>query len=406
MRALRQGDGKTMSETAKEAANTLVPKVLPLPELTVSAGTEKPAPGSAEEIFRRGDARLTAGDVIGAIEDFSAVIELDARHRDAYACRGRASYGLKDYVAAIRDYTTALDLKPTASVYFNRALAKRDGGDLEGAKADFMRCPEEVFALAKARYGLSRYEETIEYLGSFLAADPGSRDAVEMRARAAQNLGRHDDAVRDFTRALEMAADPVWVIGPAPDPSRRSPTTWARLGDFDEAIKLRPDDKEYYWRRGLARESIGDAAGALADFTRSLGGPSPERKREIAAEIRRDRARATALGATGGATWLVFCTAFFLLIPKIPSGSAWGWAFLLGPIAYVTTFMKSLDALSSSKGRGTHSGDNVFLFALAGPVMFLALVLAATGGDSVSLPDSRAQRVSGVPPVRGADLTR
>jgi regulator of sirC expression with transglutaminase-like and TPR domain len=37
------------------------------------------------------------------------------------------------------------------------------------------------------------------------------------------------------------------------------------LADFNEAIRLKPDDKDAYINRGFAKDMLGDAAGAAAD---------------------------------------------------------------------------------------------------------------------------------------------
>jgi len=44
------------------------------------------------------------------------------------------------YDGAISDYTKAIELNPNlASVYYNRGIAKKMKGDIEGANADFTK---------------------------------------------------------------------------------------------------------------------------------------------------------------------------------------------------------------------------------------------------------------------------
>jgi tetratricopeptide (TPR) repeat protein len=85
-------------------------------------------------------AREAAGDVDGAITDYSAAIRLaPARARGALYGRGNALRTKGDWDAAIADYTAALGLDPTApEVLVNRALARRMRGDLAGAAADYV----------------------------------------------------------------------------------------------------------------------------------------------------------------------------------------------------------------------------------------------------------------------------
>ena len=47
-----------------------------------------------------------------------------------------------------------------------------------------------------------------------------------------------------------------------------------RLGDYDQAIKLKPTDCEIYYNCGLAKKANGDASGAADDFAKAKA-PDP-----------------------------------------------------------------------------------------------------------------------------------
>src|SRR5215212_6550752 len=79
---------------------------------------------TAEELYRRGAARFSAGDLDGAIEDFTETLRLDPTHAAAYTNRGLARSDLGDQQGAIADATEALRLAPNNAVaYTNLGLA-------------------------------------------------------------------------------------------------------------------------------------------------------------------------------------------------------------------------------------------------------------------------------------------
>ena len=62
---------------------------------------------------------------------------------------------------------------------------------------------------------------------------------------------------------------------PPPTPTGASPTGGKggydrAIADFDEAIKLNPNDANAYYNRGLAYKKKGDKEQAIADFRKAL----------------------------------------------------------------------------------------------------------------------------------------
>jgi Flp pilus assembly protein TadD len=43
------------------------------------------------------------------------------------------------------------------------------------------------------------------------------------------------------------------------------------IADYDEAIRLNPQDADVYQNRGIARRALGNVAGAIADYDQALG---------------------------------------------------------------------------------------------------------------------------------------
>jgi len=124
-------------------------------------------------------------------------------------------------------------------------------------------------ALALARLG--RHAEAVAGFDA-LEASGEFRKALVLhmqRAESLEVLGRHEDAERDWTRALDENATNPWLL-------HRRALLRARLGRLSEAVEdltralASPDedavDAELLRDRGLVRARLGDGAGARADF--------------------------------------------------------------------------------------------------------------------------------------------
>ena len=362
------------------SGDELESKLLPLPRPRLEPEAEKPSPGRAEELYVRGQGRLGSKDYIGAVEAFTSALAMDPEHRGAYLGRALASHYLRDYPAAIRDNTKGLALRDSAVPYFNRALARQGDGDEEGARADLKKAPGVVLVEARERYEAKQYEKVIYYLDIVLEGDPRNFAALALRGEVSHLLSRFAEAVRDYTSALALECSPniLYSRGNA----RRSLGDLAgALADFDAAIELRTTDPDFYWRRGLVKEALGDAPGAFADFTRVHPTPSEQKKREIRAEIRekrRWRLAGLAASTVGWAVLLVF-------LPHLEAKNFWYFLFGAGVVWY--SFNSLLDEESQALGRGEWHADPGFLIitglALLGPLAWAVAVFRLTKAGAV-----------------------
>jgi tetratricopeptide (TPR) repeat protein len=96
---------------------------------------------------------------------------------------------------------------------------------------------------------------------------PHSVEALMMRGQLRKNRHEYEDALEDFTQAID--ANPAY----APAYYKRA-SVHSRLGepalaimDYSHAIQLDPSDPNSYNKRGIARYQINDLLGAVADFS-------------------------------------------------------------------------------------------------------------------------------------------
>ena len=71
-----------------------------------------------------------------AIRDATIAIRFDPHYFEAYFHRGVAHAMSRQFDAAVADLSEAIRIRPESAAYALRALARKELGDAEGAKAD------------------------------------------------------------------------------------------------------------------------------------------------------------------------------------------------------------------------------------------------------------------------------
>jgi tetratricopeptide (TPR) repeat protein len=106
--------------------------------------------------------------------------------------------------------------------------------------------------------------------GSTVLPAAARAEALRCRARAHRNLGRYDEALADFNRAIELNPDRARVIADRGETYRLAGRFDEALADFNRAIELDPD---YTWAiasRGQTYQALRRFDEALADFARAI----------------------------------------------------------------------------------------------------------------------------------------
>lgn len=90
-------------------------------------------------LVNRGTIQAAVGETGAALADYGAALELAPDRADIYVDRGVALFRGKRPIEAVAEFTYALSLGPATPerVYFDRAMAREDSGDLRGAYADY-----------------------------------------------------------------------------------------------------------------------------------------------------------------------------------------------------------------------------------------------------------------------------
>ena len=196
-----------------------------------------------------GNEKLNSDDHIGAISDYTQVIEMKPNNAEVYVSRGRAKIYLNDVSGAIYDFNRAIEINPEFyEAYFERAHAKQNSKDNSGAIIDYSKALElnpkcydscRNIALNKSKLGdkygaISEYSKAIEInpkdytsllgrgcvkleLGDYTGAifdmneiieiNPEFELAYELRADAKMKQGKIKDACSDWRKASFLGSE-------------------------------------------------------------------------------------------------------------------------------------------------------------------------------------------------------
>ena len=199
---------------------------------------------SAETYWHRGNVKFTLKQYDAAIADYTAAIGLKPDDALAYLNRGVANAKLGEYFPAISDYDMAIHLKPgSADAYYNRGIAKD--------------------ALKQYAAAISDYDMAIRL-------EPGSADAYHNRGVANAKLGEYFPAISDYDMAIRLKPDYANAYFSRGIAKYYLKQYDAAIADYDMAIRLKPDDADAYNNRGVAKKKLKQYFAAISDYDMAI----------------------------------------------------------------------------------------------------------------------------------------
>lgn len=188
----------------------------------------------------RGIYRKDAGDLAGAMEDYSRALQLDPGYTLAYTNRAVARQRLGDFEGALQDLDRSIALDPDdSSAFANRGVVQIRLGQTERALADFTRAIE---------------------------LDPSNSAAYANRGTLRSNLGEYGAALADLDRALALnPIQPDALVARALARSGAGDAESA-LTDLDESLRLRPQSGIAHFLRGNIQLQLNRTQLACNDF--------------------------------------------------------------------------------------------------------------------------------------------
>jgi lipoprotein NlpI len=122
--------------------------------------------------FDRARAYMNEEECGSAVSDLTAAINLKPDNTDDYMLRGRANRCAGHNAEAIADYTEVIRTNPSGNAYWQRALARWNDGDFDGAATD---CSAAMLFAPKWPYPVLWYAMAKLRTGHFDAGDLNAR---------------------------------------------------------------------------------------------------------------------------------------------------------------------------------------------------------------------------------------
>jgi tetratricopeptide (TPR) repeat protein len=224
----------------------------------------------------RGLVHADGGDHAKALDDLNAAVKLGPRDAANLRTRGQFFAAQHQSAHALADYASALKIDPAdIKTYWLRAMLHMEAMNVDLAQSDFdaaIRIQPDLPALRQAR-GLLRlfkkdYAGVTDDLGIALKARPDG-EMFCMRGYALSELGRHEEAIRDFDEAIRFDANAKLLLLRGLCYQKLGRLDRALL-DLDEAVKMKPEAESFVARALLLKEKGRNdkAADDLSDAVR------------------------------------------------------------------------------------------------------------------------------------------
>lgn len=270
---------QTTAAQGEPAANEAAEPARPMPggetgdlESVVADG-EKTG-DSVDELAKRAEQLLQAGDVVGAVRALTQAIGKNPRSPDVYVKRARILSQAGLHTRAIADVTKAIELNPddarlrnTRGFYFlSQQKHDRAVQDFNDAIAIDLNYPHPYNNRGLLRIAQGDYDTAVADFDAALRIDPEYRDALNNRGLALVRLERYAEAAESFSAAIEISPEFPGSWNNRALANHKLGENEAAVRDLTQAIKLKPDQSKYYLQRSEALEALGRTAEAEADL--------------------------------------------------------------------------------------------------------------------------------------------
>lgn len=233
----------------------------------------------AEQVTAIGRNVLSMEDYMLSIQYFNLAIKAKPYLAEPYYLRALAKLSLEDYEGAEADCTLAIERnKFITESYRVRGFARQYLGRDSLAVIDYdtglAHNPQDryfLFYKGVALTELNRYAEADSTLSVLLRLYPRMDEGLSAHARLNVLRGDTVAALADIARAIELSGSTTiqpFLLRADIEVKRRD---WpAALADMDQALRLRPEEPEYYLNRAFIRYNNEDYFGAMADYNYTL----------------------------------------------------------------------------------------------------------------------------------------
>jgi len=229
----------------------------------------------------RGLASYRLGDFSDALEDFTRAADLDKSNPSYVFSMGNCFLALKQDAKAHRCYDESIKngIAREPMFYHSRGLAYKVGGEIEKAREQFSHALEldplyfdSQYELGLINFNGGKWLQAVESFTQILKHETNDKRFYAARARAYQDLQDYENAVADYTLAIQLDPDCAAYFlarGRCLLPLGRASKA---IDDLDKAVALGGGsiDPEVWIVRASARRELQQYKEAITDLTTAL----------------------------------------------------------------------------------------------------------------------------------------
>jgi tetratricopeptide (TPR) repeat protein len=235
-------------------------------------------PDSAPALTRRTHVLLREGKPRDALGDLDALARLEPKNADVFMTRARVKVKLKEYQAALKDYSLAEKflkdhstvIKEKVLVYFKTGAPQKALNALAGHRVDDATDLEWPVLQARAHILLGNGAKAETLLSKVLRKNPSYAPAHLFSGVIAMSRSKWDEALADLNRAIDLDHSLVEAYKKRARVFMELKEPVRATADLTAAVDVDPSDGEIYQLRGRARISRLLYDAATEDFSRAL----------------------------------------------------------------------------------------------------------------------------------------
>ena len=238
-----------------------------------------------------------------AIEDLNGAITQHPSDASLYVKRGGAWLGLREFGSAIEDLNMAVSLNPDAEAFMARGDARTENEQYVSAMEDYERAialspsAEAYISREESHFKLDNFDNALRDSNRAIALDKTNPDACMHRGNVYLAQGVFDTAREEFTKAIglvpevvDMYSDTLELLESDTELALYERIVKAQGGmycntgfcylglgennkaiqDFDAAIKLQPENVDFYCARSTAHVQTANFADGAMDLDTAI----------------------------------------------------------------------------------------------------------------------------------------
>lgn len=204
---------------------------------------------------------------------------------DIFLLRARCHLALNEFALAAEDFERAEPLlKGNPILLYYQAKLDQATGNYPGALAYLDQAQHinpkmpDVYAfraeiknqLLDPKHNQADYQSILNDINQAIALEPKEYKYLLIRSKFYNEMGKHDEAVRDFDNMIALFPNNVDAYSARGVAEMNQYNYRSAALDFTKSILIDPNNEKYYRLRGLCYNNLENYPEALKDYTTSI----------------------------------------------------------------------------------------------------------------------------------------